>query len=51
LDEDAQDALSFPVDAARATVGGQADVDFVLKQLFGAILDAEEILDMNLGDL
>jgi hypothetical protein len=51
LDEDAEDALAFPVDTARATEGGQADVDFLLMQLFRAILDVEELLEDSNGDI
>jgi hypothetical protein len=42
LDEDAEDALAFPIDTARATEGGQADVDFLLMQLFRAQLEVED---------
>lgn len=51
FDEDEQDALAFPIDAARSVEGGQADVDFRLLQLFDAILDAEKNLAENDGDL
>jgi hypothetical protein len=51
LDEDEEDALAFPIDTARATEGGQADVKFRLMQLFRAILDVEAILAENEGDL
>lgn len=51
MDEDEEDALAFPVDAARALEGGQADVDFRLMQLFDGILEAEAQVLANDGDL
>jgi hypothetical protein len=41
LDEDEQDALAFPIDTARATDGGQADVTFRLMQLFEVVTEVE----------
>jgi hypothetical protein len=44
LNEDEEDALSFPIDTARSTQGGQSEVQFRLMQLFTAILDVEDLL-------
>jgi hypothetical protein len=41
LTEDEEDALMFPIDAARSTEGGQADVTFRLMQLYDTVIDAE----------
>ena len=41
MTEDEEDALMFPIDAARSTEGGQADVTFRLMQLYDAVIDAE----------
>ena len=51
MDEDEEDALAFPIDAARASDGGQDDVLFRLKQLFQTVIDVEAQLAEDREDL
>jgi hypothetical protein len=50
LIEDEEDALMFPIDAARSTEGGQSDVTFRLMQLYDSVIDAEFNLRSDSGD-
>lgn len=51
LTEDEEDALSFPIDAARQSEGGQDDVQALLMVMFNDVLEAERLLAEDSADL
>lgn len=50
LTEDDEDALNFPIDAARSVEGGASDVQFRLMQLFDEVIEKEFDLQAESGD-